>query len=213
MKELYRFKVVVGDREAEVVLKKPGRRELEDFAVIYNAEEGKALSKGLLPYSILRKSIINSGGFWSDVEVSYADTLLRKMNETLNEIQLLTIENKDTSELKSSLEVLTKEFQEYKRPESELYAKSAEYEAKKNTIVNIVLRSTFIKDGEEYKFVFPGSTHESRLECSYDYFDDETKLLEQKIFNKAFMCFYHAIENKETNKDVFDLLIKESDES
>lgn len=208
MKILYKFKVKVGEQEHEIALKDLGRRDRESLAVVYNAEYCKAINKGLLPWAALRKSALDSGGFWSNNEVNYADGIVRKIQEVSNEIQKLTTEEKDVSELKKNLESLMAEFQEYKQPETELFSKSADYEAKKNSIVWIVLKMTFVKK-DDYEFLFPGISDESRLDYSYECFDSETKELEKKAFEKAYMCFYHAIENGEKNSEVFDLLVND----
>jgi hypothetical protein len=216
MKALHNFTVKTGDKETEITLKALGRRDREDLAVIYNAEYGKAVQRGLAPYAALRKSAIDAGGLWSESEVNRADEITRQIVRINNEIQLAVADNADVN-LADKRDVLTsllEEFQAYKHPETVLYSRSAEYEAEKNATTWAVLHYSLTKDEKgEWVYIFPGTTTESRLTFYYECAEAE-KQFELEVFRKGYLCFYHHIKNQEeTTPEVLKALTDENPES
>lgn len=192
----------------EVYLKQPSRRDREDLAVVYNSEYGKALSKGIQSFDSLRKAVLDNGGMFAKQDLERADDLIRLIQHKSNEVQLYVTEGKPIDDLEREIQDLTNEYAEYEKPKTALYAKSAEYEAKKNTIVWAVLNFTFTKN-QDYEYVFPGATYESRLNHYYDCCDNDSDF-EKEAFDKAYVCFHHHIEGNEVSKEYFDALLDDS---
>ncbi len=192
MKTLHEFKQKVGDKEYNIKLKDMSRRDREELAVVYNAEYGKALAKGLATHAALRKNIVDSGGFFSQKEIERMEELYRLIVAKSNEFQALELEKKDSSEIKAEIEDLWAEYQEYEKVSTALYSRSAEFEAEKNTVTWAVLNFTFADDRE----LFPGSTNDSRLNFYYECVESG-KELEVKVFDKAYGCFYQVIKTSE----------------
>lgn len=195
MKILHEFKQKVGDKEYNVKLKQMSRRDREDLAIVYNAEYGKALSKGLAPHSSLRKNIIDAGGLFSQKDIERMEEISRAIMVKSNEFQALESEKGDTSQIKQEIEDLWMEYQEYERATSILYSRSAEYEAEKNTVTYAALNFTYVDEGGERE-LFPGSTNDSRLNFYYECVEGD-KELETKVFDKSFSCYYRVIKGSE----------------
>lgn len=213
MKILHEFKqkVSVGspdEKEYTIKLKQLTRRDKEDLSVIYNAEYGKALAKGLAPHATLRKNAIDSGGLLAKQEVERAEEVYRAVFVKGNELQLAVTEKKSEEEINAiqkEIDDLWAEYQEYEKPATQLYSRSAEFEAEKNCVTWAVLNFTYLFTDKEVE-LYPGSIFDSRLNYYYECVDG-AKELEIKAFEKAYACFYQAIKSPETaTKEVFESL-------
>lgn len=215
MKILHEFTQKVGTenvKEYTIKLKDLSRRERENFEVVYNAEYGKALAKGLAPHSTLRKSAIDAGGLLAKQDIERADELYRAVIEKSNEKQLKILNGEtDFSEIDDEIQKLWEEYQEYEKPATLLYFRSAEFEAEKNAITWAVLNFTFVESNGKDVELFPGGTDGSRLDYYYECLESE-KELEKNVFDKSYLCFHAAIKSSEKlEKDFFDALILGSD--
>ena len=216
MKILHEFKqkVSVGEetKEYTIRLKQLSRRDKEDISVVYNAEYGKALSKGLAPHMTLRKNAIDSGGLLAKQEVERAEEVYRAVFAKGNELQLAVAEKRqedEISKIQQEIDDLWKEYQNYERPSAELYSRSAEFEAEKNCVTWAVLNFTYVLNGEREEELFPGSIADSRFnyycECV-----DNNKELEKIVFDKSYGCYFQAIKSPETaTKEFFEALTDE----
>ena len=198
MKVLHEFKQKIGSGDSEkeytIKLKDISRRDRANLSVVYNAEYGKALARGLAPHSVLRKSAINSGGLLANSDIERAEELYRSVMAKLNEKTALLVDKEyDKAEaLNKEIESLWAEYQEYEKPANLLYSRSAEFEAEKNAVMWVVLSSTYIEDGEGSGEAFPGGTDESRLNYYYECAEAEREL-ETKVFDKSYSCFHPSV--------------------
>ena len=196
MKTLHEFKQKVGEKEYSIKLKQMSRRDREDLAIFYSAEYGKALAKGLAPHLVLRKSVIDSGGLFSQKDIERMEEISRAITTKTNEYQKLELEKQDSAAVREEIESLWSEYQEYEKVTTMLYSRSAEYEAEKNAVTFAVLNFTYFDSNGEDKELFPGSTNDSRLNFYYECVEAE-KELETEVFNKAFLCYHLLIKGSE----------------
>lgn len=208
MKVLHEFKQKIGSGDSEkeytVKLKDISRRDKANLAVVYNAEYGKALSKGLAPNSTLRKRVLDGGGLLTKSEIEKSEELYRSVISKLNEKTSLTAEGKteEANSLNTEIEDLWAEYQEYEKPANILYSRSAEFEAEKNSVMWAIFTLTYINKDEVDREVFPGATHDSKLNYYYECLDQE-KELEIDIFDKAYACFAQAIKNPDSKNEEY----------
>lgn len=196
---------IVSEIPVEINLKLLSRRDRERLAVVYNAECGKAMNEGLQPWETLKKSVIDSGGIFAKKDFERMDEIIRAIQTKSNEVQLAVTEGRPVGDIEQEIKDLLEEYAEYERPKSELYSRSAEYEAEKNTVIWAVLNFT-VYGGPDYLSVFPGSTTESRLNFYYQCCD-ENRELEQEVFEKSYICFHHYIKTDKVDKEYYDSLI------
>ncbi len=188
-----------------VTFKLPSRRESEEISIVYNSEYGQAIKRGLQTADVLRRSLIDNGGIMSDDERQRLFELDKEITRLKNEIVEAEINKTPLEDKFQELQGLLDELQILRKPQEEIFSRTAEYYAQHKTIEWCCLNLSFYENGDA---VFPGVSTDAKLNKYYDWCD-QGKDFPQQVFNKALLCYYHHIIGKQTDEKYFDALMNE----
>jgi hypothetical protein len=195
----------------EICLKLPSRRDREEISLVYNAQYGIALGKGLQTADVVKRSLLDSGGVITRQELERADEILKTFIQKKNELVAAEMEGADTTDLKQEIEDLTNEFTELERPQREIYSRTAEFYAESKSVEWCVLNMCYYKMDKDFYQVFDGPTTDGKLSNYYAMCDEPEKHMDKlDAYNKATLCYYHHILAGKTEKEYFDELINSS---
>ncbi len=193
----------------QVYLKLPSRRDREEISLVYNAQYGMALGKGLQPADVIKRSLLDSGGIVARQDLEVADDILKQYNQKRNEIIAAQLEKLPTDELEKERLELAAQFERLEQPQREIYSRTAEFYAESKTVEWCVLNLSYYSQDKDYLPVFPGPTHDSRLTTYYEWCDedDNAHAVEKDAYNNATLVYYHHLLGGHTSQEHFDQLL------
>jgi hypothetical protein len=164
-------KKVPGEVSVPFIIAKPTRQMLEDGELYYNQKYSYYLKSEVMPEVLLRKMYGNENGIFTEDEKKEYWNLYIEMGKNMLRIQELEAKKELSKEEKDEITNLHKrnkeinvEINRYENAKKSVLDNSAETLASNKTFFWWFLR---LVHNEDLTPVFPGETHEERLE-SYD---------------------------------------------
>ena len=227
-----------GDQEVKVTKKdkkvveknfgifSPKRSMLEEGEMYYAAKVSENIKAGILPTAILIRRFDSDGGFLSDGELKYQNSLKTQMYElnnkiieTSSSIEKLKAEmeqDKSEAKLKESedkdqiLNVLLDEFYEtqdellkIQQTIDSFFEQSAEIKARNKTIIWWILNLSYDLNDEKEEFFFKGKTIEEKLRSLDDLEESEEEFVSYLIKKFSYLISYWY-SSKVSKKEEFE---------
>ncbi len=205
----FTVKNVDKDVPVEVHLKLPSRRDREEISLVYNAQYGMALGKGLQTADVVKRSLLDSGGIIARQDLERADEILKMYQQKENEIIEAKLEGLSVEDLEQERRELSAQFAELEEPQREIFSRTAEFFAESKTVEWCVLNLSYFKTDKDYYQVFGGATPDSKLTTYYDWCDEEDNkhVAELEAYAKATLVYYHHIMGGRTGEEYFNQLL------
>ena len=210
--------VKVTKKEKKVVEKKfgifsPKRSMLEEGEMYYAARVSENIKAGILPTSILIRKFDSDGGFLSDGELKYQNSLKtqtfdlnRRIIETSSDIEKLKAElEKEKSDEKQKEkedkdEILNTLLDDFYDVQEELikiqqtvdsfFEQSAEIKARNKTIIWWVLNLSYDLNNDKEEFFFKGKTVEEKLNSLDELEESEEEFIGYLIKKFSYLISY-----------------------
>ena len=210
--------VKVTKKEKKVVEKKfgifsPKRSRLEEGEMYYAARVSENIKAGILPTSILIRKFDSDGGFLSDGELKYQNSLKtqtfdlnRRIIETSSDIEKLKAElEKEKSDEKQKekedkdqiLDALLDGFYEVQeellkiqQTVDSFFEQSAEIKARNKTIVWWILNLSYDLNNDKEEFFFKGRTIEEKLRSLDDLEESDEEFVGYLIKKFSYLISY-----------------------
>lgn len=210
--------VKVTKKEKKVVEKKfgifsPKRSMLEEGEMYYAARVSENIKAGILPTSILIRKFDSDGGFLSDGELKYQNSLKtqtfdlnRRIIETSSDIEKLKAElEKEKSDEKQKEkedkdEILNTLLDDFYDVQEELikiqqtvdsfFEQSAEIKARNKTIIWWVLNLSYDLNNDKEEFFFKGKTVEEKLNSLDELEESEEEFVGYLIKKFSYLISY-----------------------
>jgi|TARA_R110001632_G_scaffold35298_3_gene89144 hypothetical protein len=198
----------------EFVIKKPGRRLVNEAEAQYAIELSKNIKKGIVTKSMMVKKYADAGGALTEDETKGMVRKLQKSNEIGNKIQMLTSvdkkqNRKEILELESELLQLRKDLVDIEMSLQGVYEHTADARAERSMLLWYVVQlSKKIENGEEKDF-FKGLLFEDQLDDLYEK-DENGNENEQKALGKFMAAASYWFYNSDaTQEDIENFLEKQ----
>lgn len=192
-----------------VFIKKPTLRERDDYSFVYDVAFSKAVTAGIQTWDMLRKSLLDSGGLDSRVDIEHLDKILKESQDLQAEYERLKdagIEGEDIDAIQEKISKINKDYLTFQEKERSYFSKCAEARAQQKTIKWCVLNLLFY-DVNPPTYVFQGLNDESRENSYYElaekHENDSEDCVELKAFDKAFLFLEGWIKGTLKNEDDF----------
>jgi len=210
-------KKVPGEVLVPFVIAKPTRTMLDDGELYYHLKYSEYLKAGIMPEALFVKLYSNENGIFSETEKKELLDLYIELGKNLEAIRTkeqkkeLSKEEKDEiTELHKKNKEVDNKIWQYKQANRSVLENSAEMLSKNKTIFWWILRLLY---NEDLSPVFPGDTHEERLE-SFDKIDEikenggnegefYSKLIERASFLVS-LCYLNGAKNPEEFKKLVE---------
>lgn len=213
MKTLYTYKKEKDGSEVEVAIKRLGRHDREEMALVYHKEFYKCLGSGISTEEMIRRAILdNGGGFLSKRDVEILHELYKEFSSLSAEVQRIKLDNGNTDELDLKVKEVFSQIYEIESANKSIFSNSAEALANRKALTWAALYSSFIKNGDTYTYIFDGPTFDSKLANYYDMCDDPEKYkFELQVFDRSYVMLERFISGDAEKEEDFRLIVEELD--
>lgn len=200
--------IKITKREKKVVERKygilsPKRSKLEEGEMYYAARVSENIKNGIMPTSILIRKFDEQGGFLSDSEMKYQNSMREEALEINRKIDDISKESKASLneqfklESEKKLEILIdryydiqEELLKIQQSIDTFFEQSAEIKARNRTIVWWILNICYdLNDGKEEHF-FKGKTLEEKLNSLDDLEESEEEFIGYLIKKLSYFVSY-----------------------
>lgn len=218
MKEIYSFKEKLGEKEYNIILKKPSRVESEEIEIFHAAIMSAYMNAGVQTIASVDKYYSdNVGGPMPKTDEKELIELRRQLYKKEEELIKATIGEEDKMKLYQEIVDLNEKIRSFNSYYSQIYENTAETKARNKTIDFCLLNFSYYQEGDgEIKKLFP-SKEENPRKRMIKQFEEYEKLEEgengefwSKAIDKLIFGFTIWYLNAAENREDFDTLFKGS---
>jgi len=163
----------------EIVLKEPGRRQLEDADMEYSIEISRCVKKGILTKAMLAKKYSDTGGILTEKDAQRLIDLYGELAELEREASTLGIKigdkipvksNDKSKEIHGKLALTRRDIVNLESSYQSLFNHTADIKAQNRVILWYIVNLTYVKkEGDEkLRPLFEGDTFEEQVDDYYD---------------------------------------------
>ena len=163
----------------EIILKEPGRRQLEDADMEYSIEISRCVKKGILTKAMLAKKYSDTGGILTEKDAQRLIDLYGELAELEREASTLGIKigdkipvksNDKSKEIHGKLALTRRDIVNLESSYQSLFNHTADIKAQNRVILWYIVNLTYVKkEGDEkLRPLFEGDTFEEQVDDYYD---------------------------------------------
>ena len=200
--------IKITKKEKKIVEKKfgllsPKRSKIEEGEMYYASKVSENIKNGILPTAILIRKFDEQGGFLSDSELKYQNSLRDDSIEISRKIQELTTENKTIASEKIKAEnnekidilidqyyALQEELVKIQQTVDAFFEQSAEIKARNKTIIWWILNLAYDLNDDKEEFFFRGKTLEDKLNSLDDLEESNEEYLGYMVKKFSYLTSY-----------------------
>lgn len=196
----------------EFVIKKPGRRIVDEAESQYAVELSKNIKKGIVTKDMLVKKYADTGGNLTEEETKDMIRKLQRSNEIANEIQLLTATDKEKNKKKiEDLEVevldIRRSLIDVEMTAQSVYEHTADARAERSMLVWYTVQlGKILENGEEREF-FDGLIYEDQLNDLYEK-DENGKKFEKEALSEMMLAVSYWFYNNDAEQEDIKEFVK-----
>ena len=173
-----------------VIIRQPGRREMEEADMEYSIEMSKCIKNGILTKAMLAKQYSDTGGLMTEEDAKFLDRQYGTLADLQNKFTKLSAKQKRTKTDEEKLKEITEELASTRKViidletnYSSLFNHTADSKAQNKAIMWYLVNLTSIKkDDDEDEMLEPLFKGED-FEEKRDYYYDLEESGESEIFN------------------------------
>ena len=203
----------------EIILKEPGRRQLEDADMEYSIEISRCVKKGILTKAMLAKKYSDTGGILTEKDAQRLIDLYGELAELEREASTLGIKigdkvpaksNEKSKEIHGKLALTRRDIVNLESSYQSLFNHTADIKAQNRVILWYIVNLAYVKkEGDEkLRQLFEGDTFEEKVDGYYEQDergDDLFNVTHPKLAALVSYWYFSASPTKEE----FDNLISE----
>ena len=203
----------------EIILKEPGRRQLEDADMEYSIEISRCVKKGILTKAMLAKKYSDTGGILTEKDAQRLIDLYGELAELEREASTLGIKigdkvpaksNEKSKEIHGKLALTRRDIVNLESSYQSLFNHTADIKAQNRVILWYIVNLGYVKkEGDkEPRQIFEGDTFEEKVDGYYEQDergDDLFNVTHPKLAALVSYWYFSASPTKEE----FDNLISE----
>lgn len=200
-----------------LVIKNPSRKETEDAGLYYASMISNLINKGINTRHMLRKKIIDSGGFFTNDESKEFGNLIRDLGDLEQEYQKLILlkdedkteeDKKKLEEIQQKYSVAQKQLIQLEQSQQALFSNTAEVIADNKQLVYYTLFLTFLQENGELKPLFDGADVDEKYEA-YDKLIEKDSDFLNNVIERAMTIVTLWRNGLASKQEDFDKVIKE----
>ena len=203
----------------EIILKEPGRRQLEDADMEYSIEISRCVKKGILTKAMLAKKYSDTGGILTEKDAQRLIDLYGELAELEREASALGIKigdkvpeksNEKSKEIHGTLAMTRRDIVNLESSYQSLFNHTADIKAQNRVILWYIVNLGYVKkEGDkEPRHIFEGNTFEEKVDHYYDQDEKGDELFKVTHPKLAALVSYWYFSASPT-KEEFDNLISE----
>ena len=203
----------------EIILKEPGRRQLEEADMEYSIEISRCVKKGVLTKAMLAKKYSDTGGILTEKDADRLVDLYGDLSELEGEAAKMGIKTagnlkeKKMSEkaktLHGRLALIRRDIVNLEASYQSLFNHTADVKAQNRVILWYVLNLAYLQqEGQEPKLLFEGADFEEKIDGYYKKDEEDDKLFRLVQSKLAALVSYWYFSSNPT-KEELDTLIQD----
>ena len=201
----------------EILLKEPGRRQLEEADMEYSIEISRCVKKGILTKAMLAKKYSDTGGILTEKDADTLVDLYGNLSELEGEAAKMGIKttanlkekkmSDKTRDLYGKLALVRRDIVNLESSYQSLFNHTADIKAQNRVILWYILHLTYLKKTEEEpKLLFDGNNFEEKIDGYYQKDEEDDKLFRLVQSKLAALVSYWYFSSSPTKEELDNLI-------
>lgn len=206
-----------------VIIRQPGRREMEEADMEYSIEMSKCIKNGILTKAMLAKQYSDTGGLMTEEDAKFLDRKYGTLADLQNKFTKLSAKQKRTDADEKKIREITEELAATRKViidletnYSSLFNHTADSKAQNKAIMWYLVNLTSIKKDEDedemLEPLFKGESFEEKKDYYYDLEEDGEDEIFNLVNNKLTTLLSFWYFSTSATKDDFERLEKDIEE-